>query len=206
LKNKINELKNKIDNSNPYEEAEKIREEFFKELSLLYDDLEKAVNDEYSEQANEGTGILPINNKRRLDENVDIEIESIQAIINLIDIRFAQLTQDISNSEGVVGITSKLNEINNLINTQLITLDNTMETYLKYSRFYLKSEDTLNKYQQNITKIYTEVENLLKNFFNTQIVQINDIYLSLDNYKKPYYEKVKPDIVKKSFTLTDFNI
>ena len=193
----IKELKDKIGKSNPYEEAEKIREEFFKELSLLYENLEKTVNDEYSAQALDGTSILPINNIRRLDENVDIEIESIQAIINLIDIRFAQLTQNISNSDGVVSVTNKLNQINNEINVQLITLDNTMETYLKYSRFYLKSENTLNQYQLNITNIYNRVENSLKDFFDTQIVQINDIYLSLDNYKKPYYEEVKPDIIKK---------
>ena len=81
-----------------------------------------------------------------------MEIDSIQAIINLIDIHFAKLTKDISNSKGVISNTNNLNQINNIINFQLITLDNKMENYLKYLRFYLKSEYSLNIYQRNFTK------------------------------------------------------
>ena len=123
---KIDELINNIGKDNPYDQAEKIRLEFLKNLSLLYDNLDVNVTEEYKLQAAPNTNILPIDDRRRLDENVDIEIESIQAVINLIDIRIVNLTQNISNSDGIINITSQINQINNLIDVQLINLDNTM--------------------------------------------------------------------------------
>ena len=194
---KIDELINTIGKENPYEQAEKIREEFFVNLSKLYDNLTENVTEEYKLQSAPKTEILPIDDRRRLEENVDIEIESIQAMINLIDIRIVNLIQNISNNDEIINITSQLNQINNIIDVHLINLDNTMESYLKYLRYYLKLEGALQNYQNNITKIYTAVENKLNGFFNLQIDKINSIYYSLNNYKLPYIDEVKPKIVEK---------
>ena len=194
----INDLKKKINSSKPYEEAQKIRTEFFNKFISLYDGFEDIVTKDYSEQVGIDTEILPIEKQlRRLDEKVDIEIESIQAIINLIDIQFFKLSQNISNSAGIVNITNELNQINNAIDVQLIMLDNTLESYLKYSKFYLKDENTLNNYQENITNIYEKVEKILTDFIGTQLNDINIILKSIYNYKVFYIDDVKPDIIDK---------
>ena len=196
FKQKIKNLKDTIGNSKPYEEAEKLRDEFFKKFSSLYANLEKVVKDDYSAQALEGTNILPFkNNSRRLYKD-DIEIETIQAVINLIDIRFSKLIQNLTKFDDI-NITNIFKQINSAINVQLLLLDNTMESYLKYSRFYLKNENTLNKYQQNITDIYNEVERILNEFLDSQSEEISVIYNSVDNYRRYYINKTKPEIVEE---------
>ena len=203
FKKKIEELKKTIGNSKPYEEAEKIRNEFFTNFSLLYKNFENVVKDEYSAQALDGTHILPYkNNRRRLDED-DIEIETIQAVINLIDIGFSKLIQKLTKFDDV-NITNTFNQINNAINVQLLLLDNTMESYLKYSRFYLKNENTLNKYEQNITKIYNKVEEILKGFLDSQNEEISIIFNSIDAYRRYYNNKTKPEIVEKINNVVKF--
>ena len=73
-----------------------------------------------------------------------------------------------------------------------------METNLKFVRFYLDSANTLNNYQINITNIYKEVEYTLKGLFDDQIEKtINTIYKSIDQYKVPYYNDIKPHLVGK---------
>ena len=201
FKEKIEELENNINQEDLQEEAENIKEDFFNNLTLLYENLENEVKKNYANQSNNETKILPIDNKRRLYDN-DIEIESIQAILNLIDIKIANLTQNITNSEEMIKISNKLNKINNAIDVQLINLDNTMESYLKYSRFYLTSKETLDKYQQNITKIYKEVDKILTNFSNTQIDSLHNVFNTLNNYKDPYYNDIKPEIVEKINNVT----
>jgi hypothetical protein len=196
----INQIAEKLKNTDPSEEIKKIRTEFYSNLTLLFDDLENAVKQKYIKQVPEKGDILPINFGRRLDENeenVDIKIESIQAAINLIDIKIIQLTQNIANSNIIIDIANDLNQINNKIDIELITLDNTMESYLKYSRFYLNVEETLNGYQQNITNIYNEVENILQNLMVTQADNLRSYYTSLEDYKEPYYEEFKPKLVEK---------
>ena len=196
FKQTIKNLKDKIGNSKPYEEAEKLRDEFFKKFSSLYENLENVVKDEYSAQALEGTNTLPYkNNRRRLDKD-DIEIETLQAVINLIDIRFSKLIQNLTKFDDI-DITNIFKQINSAINVQLLLLDNTMESYLKYSRFYLKNENTLNKYQENITKIYNEVEKILNDFLNSQSEEISVIYNSIDDYRRYYINKTKPEIVEE---------
>jgi len=74
-----------------------------------------------------------------------------------------------------------------------------METNLKLTRFYLDHTDTLDSYQKNITQIYTQVEDILNDFFNVQIEEkINTIYRSIDQYKEPYYNKIKPATCRKN--------
>ena len=197
FKSKIQELKNKIENTDVSGDVEELKKNFITNLKLLYKDIETEVKKEYNEQTSIDKNILPINNRRRLDENVDIEIESIQKIINLIDISMINLFQNISNSTEAIKISDHINNINNAINVQLLLLNNTMESYLKFSRFYLESSETLNNYQKNLTNIYNNVENILKDFLNNQIEKIKGIYYSLDNYIDPYYNEVKPDLVEK---------
>jgi len=91
-----------------------------------------------------------------------------------------------------------------LINVQLLLLDNTMESYLKYSRFYLKNENTLNKYEQNITKIYNKVEEILKGFLDSQNEEISIIFNSIDAYRRYYNNKTKPEIVEKINNVVKF--
>ena len=194
---KIQELKNTLGYQNISQEAETVRKEFINNLTLLYENLETDVRNNYTRQTSTKTDILKIDNRRRLDENVDIEIESIQKTINLIDISMINLIQNISNSDEIIDISNKINQINNIINVQLLLLDNSMESNLKYSSFYLELTDTLDNYQNNITKIYNNVETTLKDFIYNQIDKINSIYNSLDNYKDPYYKDVKPKLVGK---------
>jgi hypothetical protein len=73
-----------------------------------------------------------------------------------------------------------------------------METNLKLARFYLDHTDTLNNYKTNITSIYKEVEDSLKGLFTDQIEEtINTIYKSIAQYKEPYYNEFKPQLVGK---------
>jgi hypothetical protein len=92
---------------------------------------------------------------------------------------------------------NKLNEINNAIAVQLISLDNSMETYLKYSRFYVTLQDVLNEYETNKTNIYNEVEKILTDFSVSQLEKIKGFYDSLEKYKQPFYVDIKPELVGK---------
>jgi hypothetical protein len=77
-----------------------------------------------------------------------------------------------------------------------------MESYLKYSRFYLTSKETLDKYQQNITEIYKKIDKILSNFSNTQIGSLHNVFNTLNNYKASYYNDIKPEIIKKINNVT----
>ena len=207
FKEEINELANKLKNIDPSDAAVTIRTEFFQNLSKLYENLEEDIINRYALQT-DGSNIKLLklkDNRRRLQENVvDIKIESIQEALNQIDNKIVQLTQNISNSDVILTISNNLNKINSAIETQLITLDNTMETNLKYSRFYLNSQQTLQDYQQNITRIYREVEKVLQEFSDTQLERIRNYYLSIDEYKTPYYQTSKPELIKKINNVINF--
>jgi hypothetical protein len=199
FRTKIEELAKKIQNKDPSVDVTNIRTQFYTNLTLLLNDFEKNIKRNYSKQIAEDGEILPIDKRRRLDEiekDVDIKIESIQAVINELDTKIIHLTQNIANSNAIIKIANNLNRINNEIDIQLITLDNTMETYLKYSRYYLKVENTLNAYQQNITRIYNEVENILQDFMANQSDNIRYYYLALEDYKVPYYTNFKPGLIE----------
>ena len=200
---KIKELSNFFVDDNPYEQFELIKNEFFKNFSLLFMNLKDEVEEDYSAQTDPYSNILSINKKRRLEENIEIENDLIQSYINLIDIQFVYLTQNISNYNGIIQIFNELNLINNTINIQLINLNNTLKTYWNYLIMNLKSTDNLINYQEIISNINNEVENNLKNLFEIQKEKINIIYESLNNnnYKTIYYNQIKPDIIKKINTV-----
>ena len=200
---KIKELSNFFINDNPYEQFELIKNEFFNNFSLLFMNLKDKVEEDYSAQTDSNSDILPINKKRRLEENIEIENDLIQSYINLIDIQIVNLIQNISNCNGIIQIFNELNLINNTINIQLINLNNTLKTYLNYLKMSLKSTDNLVNFQEKITNINNEVENNLKNLFEIQKEKINIIYENLNNnnYKTIYYNQIKPDIIKKINTV-----
>ena len=182
---KLNDLKNKNNLINSFQNLEEIREEFKQKILDLFKNFETNVKTDYNNQTSYNTNIKPINfTLRRLD--IDTQIESIQSIIDEIDIKFINLTKVLSNPENIISVSSKLNQINNAITVQLISLNNTLDTYLSYIEFYLHKTDTLTQYENNMSSIYTYVEQSLNNYILNQSEIITNINNSLSKNNKIY--------------------
>ncbi len=78
----------------------------------------------------------------------------------------------------------------------MISLKNTLKTYLAYVEFYLQ-KDTLKQYEKNMTNIYSSVEESLNNYILNQSEIIENIYESLSNYKSIYDEEIKSNLIEK---------
>ena len=196
FKEKLNNLAKINSLINNFTNFEEIREKFKEKILTLFENLETNVKKDYNDQVSDYTKIKPINfDLRRLES--DIQIESIQSTIDQIDIKFTNLTKVLKNTENLISISSKLSQINNAIAVQLISLKNTLETYLAYVRFYLHKTDTLNQYENNMTLIYSTVEESLNNYISNQSEIIPNIYNSLSKYDSIYDEKIKLNLIKK---------
>ena len=189
-------LKNNVPSINSFDIFEEIRERFKENILDLFTNFESNVKTNYSAQVSVNTKIKPINfNLRRLDS--DIKIESIQSEIDKLDIKFTNLSKVISNPENLINIFSKLSQINNAINVQLISLNNTLETYLSYVEFYLHKNDTLHEYENNMTKIYLIFEESLNEFKLNLSNIITKIYNSFSKYKSIYDDEIKSNLIEK---------
>ena len=94
----------------------------------------------------------------------------------------------------MIKILNKLKNINNNIDVQLKNFYNTMENYLKYSRFYLKSNENIDYYNENISIFNYEIEEIIKDFLEIQIEKIQNIFDLLINYKSNYHKNIKQEI------------
>ncbi len=140
---------------------EEIEENFKTKLDEIFKNFEAKIKTNYNQQTNNNETIKPINpNLRNLNNN--IQIESIQSIIDQIDIKFANLFK--IQNKNLIKISNKINQIKNIIDVQLISLNNTIETYFEYAKFYLHIANTLNQYENNLTKIYLIVDESLNEY------------------------------------------
>jgi hypothetical protein len=158
----------------------------------LYENLEQYVKNNYKKQVS-GTILNIFDNNRRLDN--DIEIENIQNEINIIDYKMKNITLNLFNSESFIDLKAQINRIANSINNQLITLDNTLETYINFASFYLTSEN-LTPYRTNSTKIYKIVENILNEYLTNQSNRFDTVISILEGYAITLDNDVKPRLIQ----------
>ena len=196
FQNKLNELKSFDSINDNFNQFTIIKEELESKILDLFENFTINVKNNYDKQTFLNNTIKSVNlNLRRLDN--DIQIESIQSIIDQIEIKFTNFTKVLSNLENLTSISSKLTQINNAITVQLISLNNTLESYLSYAKFYLKRESALTNYENNMTKIYLQVEQSLNNYLNSQSIIIEKIYESLSLYKSIFDDEIKSELIQK---------
>ncbi len=195
-----------LDSKLDVNEIIKDREAFMNNFTIKFNNLEEWVFNSYKKQVSPNTSLKSIENRRRLD--IDINIENIQHHIDIIDYKMKNLTLNIFNSEKLIELQSTINQITSDINVQLILLDNHLESYIKYADLYLTKEN-LNPYRNNATSIYNIVENILNEYLKKQSDIFNKILIILDEYSEKFNEDVKPKLIeainnvvkKSSFTL-----
>jgi hypothetical protein len=194
LYNEINDLFELLNNDLDYTEFKEDRLEFMNNFTELFEDLENWVYKDYKLQKNSITRLKSIENgeRRRLDENINIE--EIQDILNIIDYKITNLTSNIFNSEKLIDLQSSINQITSEINVQLITLKNTLDSYIKYVSFYLTKEN-LTPYSKNATDIYNTVNDILNDYLKNQSDIFNNILIILEEYSVEYNNNVKPKLI-----------
>ena len=195
LYNEINDLFESLNNYDlDYTEFKEDRLEFMNNFTELFEDLENWVYKDYKLQTNSITRLKSIENgvRRRLDENINIE--EIQDILNIIDYKITNLTSNIFNSEKLIDLQSIINQITSEINVQLITLKNTLDSYIKYVSFYLTKEN-LTPYSKKATDIYNTVNDILNDYLKNQSDIFNNILIILEEYSVEYNDNVKPKLI-----------
>ena len=163
-------------------------------FTILFEDLENWVYEDYKKQNSKDTKLKSIENgvRRRLDENINVEL--IQDILNDIDCKITSLTSNIFNSEKLIDLQSSINQITSEINVQLITLNNTLDSYIKYVSFYLTKEN-LTPYSKNATDIYNIVNDILNDYLKNQSDIFNTILKILEEYSVEFNDNVRPILI-----------
>ncbi len=168
---------------------------FSEYLNEKCENLEKEVLNKYSNEISFNS-YLNLDNKRRLEnKNIEIEIKPIKEMFNFININISDHIKNISNFHENINLKNKMNQMNKAIYENFLIFDNSVENYLKLTKFFLNS--SFNNYQKNISNIYTEIGNVLQNSFNLQITNLKKFSVLNDQYKLIYFDEIKPKLIEK---------
>ena len=207
----INDWNNKINTESNYDE--KVKELFKSAFNISLEQLKNNVFDSYKQQTGSGTGILNISVNRRLEETnnnetegkndtKDFEIEELQVLLNLLEIKILTFNQNKTIKETIVQLRNELNPIEKNIQKYLFNFDNYLEKNLNDVQFYLKNSYKISYYRQNFTNTKKNINVKLTELFKKEIDKINKILISINNFKFIYNDDIKPLIINKMYNIT----